>query len=59
MVLRNDLRKPSLEARGHVTKVLLAENHGRWQGQAGGSWPPLDFHTVSVNPPKFQKFFHF
>ena len=57
-MLRNDLRKPSLEARGHVTEVLLAENYGRWQEEAGGHGP-LDFHTLSVNPPKFQKFFHF
>ena len=58
-VLRNDLRKPSLEARGHVTEVSLAENHGRWQGGGRGVMAPLDFHSLSINPPKVQKFFHF
>ena len=26
--------------------------HGRRQGGAGGQWP-LDFHTLSLKPPKF------
>ena len=29
------------------------------RGGAGGHVPPLDFHTISLEPPKFQKFLRF
>ena len=38
----------------------LRLSHGRWQGAGGGEgMAPLDFHTLSLKPSKFQKFFHF
>ena len=36
---------------GTCCNLMTCDIHG---GQRG-SWPPLDFHTLSLEPPKFQK----